>query len=77
MSHDIWGEDARIFRYAKTIIARHCSTFAECHLCVFYRPERWESPPADANAVPSVYANLMTFLSGPRACIGWRMALAE
>ncbi|KAG8953675.1 hypothetical protein FRC04_001879 [Tulasnella sp. 424] len=42
-----------------------------------FRPERWESPPADANAVPSVYANLMTFLSGPRACIGWRMAIAE
>ncbi|KAG8928313.1 hypothetical protein FRC01_006128 [Tulasnella sp. 417] len=42
-----------------------------------FRPERWESPPATANAVPSVYANIMTFLAGPRACIGWRMAVAE
>lgn len=42
-----------------------------------FKPERWESPPAAANAVPSVYANTMTFLSGPRACIGWRMAVAE
>ncbi|KAG8969024.1 hypothetical protein FRB90_010771, partial [Tulasnella sp. 427] len=42
-----------------------------------FKPERWESPPAAANAVPSVYANIMTFLSGPRACIGWRMAVAE
>ncbi|KAG8937351.1 hypothetical protein FRC00_006826, partial [Tulasnella sp. 408] len=42
-----------------------------------FRPERWESPPGSANAVPSVYANIMTFLAGPRACIGWRMAVAE
>ncbi|KAG8906125.1 hypothetical protein FRB99_007515 [Tulasnella sp. 403] len=42
-----------------------------------FKPERWVSPPTAALGIPSVYSNLMSFLSGPRACIGWRMALME
>ena len=43
----------------------------------FRRPERWDNPPAATSAIPSVYANLTSFLAGPRACIGWRVALIE
>ncbi|KAG9049021.1 hypothetical protein FS837_011400 [Tulasnella sp. UAMH 9824] len=42
-----------------------------------FRPERWANPPEESTVIPHVYANLMTFFSGPRACIGWRFALAE
>ncbi|KAI0332868.1 cytochrome P450 [Cubamyces sp. BRFM 1775] len=45
-----------------------------------WKPERWLSPlPAsvtDAH-VPSVFANTMTFVAGPRSCIGYNFALTE
>nr|GAT44510.1 cytochrome P450 [Mycena chlorophos] len=42
-----------------------------------FRPERWTSVPAGANAVPGVYSHLFTFLGGPHNCIGWRFSVAE
>ncbi|KIO29615.1 hypothetical protein M407DRAFT_167529, partial [Tulasnella calospora MUT 4182] len=42
-----------------------------------FRPERWANPPEESSVIPHVFANLMTFFFGPRACIGWRFALAE
>ncbi|KAG8952969.1 hypothetical protein FRC04_003421 [Tulasnella sp. 424] len=42
-----------------------------------FRPERWANPPEESSVIPHVYANLMSFFAGPRACIGWRFALAE
>ncbi|KAJ3550676.1 hypothetical protein NMY22_g309 [Coprinellus aureogranulatus] len=45
-----------------------------------WKPERWLTPlpssVTEAN-VPGVYANLMTFLGGGRACIGFKFALLE
>ncbi|KAJ7075289.1 cytochrome P450 [Mycena belliarum] len=38
-------------------------------------PERWESPLS--TSIPGVYGNMLTFLGGPRNCIGYRFALAE
>ncbi|KAI0077562.1 cytochrome P450 [Panus rudis PR-1116 ss-1] len=42
-----------------------------------FRPERWEDPPAEIAEIPGVWGHLMTFLGGPRACIGYRFSLLE
>ena len=41
------------------------------------RPERWESSNEAVNAIPGVWGNMLTFLGGPHACIGYRFALVE
>jgi len=41
------------------------------------RPERWEHVPEEAADIPGVWGNIMTFLGGPRACIGYRFSLVE
>ncbi|KIK58322.1 hypothetical protein GYMLUDRAFT_45535 [Collybiopsis luxurians FD-317 M1] len=42
-----------------------------------FKPDRWLSIPDSVNTIPGVWSNLMTFLGGPRGCIGWRFALIE
>ncbi|KAJ6595204.1 cytochrome P450 monooxygenase [Mycena vulgaris] len=38
---------------------------------------RWERVPVAVNRLPGLWANLLTFLRGPRNCIGFRFSLAE
>jgi hypothetical protein len=42
-----------------------------------YRPERWQNIPDAVSAIPGVWANILSFLGGPRACIGYRLSLVE
>ncbi|KII90946.1 hypothetical protein PLICRDRAFT_107275 [Plicaturopsis crispa FD-325 SS-3] len=45
-----------------------------------WKPERWLAPLPDSVAdahVPGIYANLMTFLAGSRACIGFKFSQLE
>jgi len=42
-----------------------------------FRPERWKSIPVAAREIPGVWGNMLTFLDGPRACIGYRFALVQ
>ncbi|PCH43025.1 cytochrome P450 [Wolfiporia cocos MD-104 SS10] len=42
-----------------------------------FKPERWQSIPEAAQSVPGVWANLMSFLGGPRSCIGYRFSIIE
>ncbi|KAF5386913.1 hypothetical protein D9615_002005 [Tricholomella constricta] len=42
-----------------------------------FRPERWEKIPEAAGGIPGVWGNMLTFLGGPRACIGYRFSLVE
>jgi cytochrome P450 len=41
------------------------------------RPERWETIPEAVKGIPSVFSNLLTFLAGAHACIGYRFAIIE
>ncbi|KAJ7254987.1 cytochrome P450 [Mycena haematopus] len=42
-----------------------------------YIPERWDTPPPGASAIPGVWGHMLTFLGGPRSCIGFRFSLVE
>lgn len=42
-----------------------------------FNPDRYDNPAYPAASVPGVYGNLLSFIGGPRNCIGWRFALAE
>ncbi|KAJ7778749.1 cytochrome P450 [Mycena maculata] len=41
-----------------------------------FKPERWESQ-AISNSIPGVWGHMLSFLGGPRACIGYRFSLVE
>ncbi|EJD39033.1 cytochrome P450 [Auricularia subglabra TFB-10046 SS5] len=42
-----------------------------------FRPERWEDVPPGASTIPGITPNLMSFIGGPRSCVGHRFAVAE
>ncbi|ESK88812.1 cytochrome p450 [Moniliophthora roreri MCA 2997] len=42
-----------------------------------FKPERWEKLPDSVSGIPGIVNNLMTFLGGAHACIGWRFSLVE
>lgn len=41
------------------------------------RPERWTDVPEGVSHVPGIWGHLLTFIGGPRGCIGYRFALVE
>ncbi|KAK0227770.1 cytochrome P450 [Armillaria fumosa] len=42
-----------------------------------FKPERWEKIPDTVKSIPGVWGNLLTFIGGPRSCIGYRFSLVE
>ncbi|KAF4615470.1 hypothetical protein D9613_003376 [Agrocybe pediades] len=42
-----------------------------------FNPDRWDNLPETVFAIPGVWGHLMSFLGGPRSCIGYRFSLIE
>ncbi|KAJ7235250.1 cytochrome P450 [Mycena rebaudengoi] len=42
-----------------------------------FKPERWEASTPISNSIPGVWGHMLTFLGGPRGCLGYRFALIE
>jgi len=42
-----------------------------------FKPERWSSLPDSVKDIPGVWGNLMSFIGGPRSCIGYKFAIIE
>ncbi|KAI0688229.1 cytochrome P450 [Cytidiella melzeri] len=42
-----------------------------------FKPERWEHLPDAVASIPGVFGNTLSFLGGPRSCIGYRFSLVE
>ncbi|KAK7678031.1 hypothetical protein QCA50_018972 [Cerrena zonata] len=42
-----------------------------------FNPERWETPPSGTEDIPGVWGHILSFLGGPRACIGYRFSVVE
>ncbi|KAJ7289232.1 cytochrome P450 [Mycena rebaudengoi] len=42
-----------------------------------FKPERWEASTPITNSIPGVWGHMLTFLGGPRSCIGLRFSLVE
>jgi hypothetical protein len=70
----IWGENALEFKSVLCIIFPSLLIYL---ITIHLRPERWASHPEAASNVPGIWGHMMTFLGGPRACIGYRFSLVE
>ncbi|KAG6811357.1 hypothetical protein H0H92_007822 [Tricholoma furcatifolium] len=66
----IWGEDGREFRFGPVVYGLLMRMTSD-------RPERWEEIPDAATRIPGAWGNILSFLGGPRTCIGWRFSLVE
>jgi cytochrome P450 len=66
----LWGEDAEKFKWVLL------SLFVP-YLNIICSPERWSNLPEAVHGIPGVWAHQLTFLGGPRACIGYRFSLVE
>ncbi|KZO98275.1 cytochrome P450 [Calocera viscosa TUFC12733] len=40
-------------------------------------PERWSEDLGAANDIPGIWAHMLTFIGGPRACIGYKFSIVE
>jgi hypothetical protein len=40
-------------------------------------PDRWKNIPKEAEKMPGVWGNQVSFLTGPKGCIGFRFAVLE
>lgn len=69
---ELWGEDAHEFKYVVFVFKRGAPVdLLSC------RPERWLHPPEAISTIPGVWGNQLSFLGGPRSCIGYRFSLVE
>jgi cytochrome P450 len=77
----IWGEDAFEF---KSVCESSPSAYRSrrriltlSSLNVICSPDRWDHLPEEVHHMPGVWSNILSFLAGPRSCIGYRFSLIE
>ncbi|KAI0824243.1 cytochrome P450 [Trametes gibbosa] len=73
--HEIWI--AKGNRVVIPILTVHRSKEIWGEDVLEFKPERWLQPPDAVSAIPGVWGHLLTFIGGPRACIGYRFSLVE
>ena len=78
----VWGRDAQEFKYVTLYLPLSpvfffATAFRADASLILLRPERWETLPPGAQALPGVWGNIMSFLGGARACIGYNFATLE
>ena len=71
----LWGEDALEFKCVHFVDHLRISTDKVTPRA--NSPDRWNNLPDAVSAVPGVWGNMLTFIGGPRACIGYRFSLVE
>ncbi|KAI0328400.1 cytochrome P450 [Cubamyces sp. BRFM 1775] len=64
-------------KVALPMIAMHRLTEIWGEDAMEFKPERWQKPPEEISTIPGVWGHLLSFLGGPRACIGYRFSLVE
>ncbi|KAI0267368.1 cytochrome P450 [Gloeopeniophorella convolvens] len=42
-----------------------------------FKPERWLNLPETVSGMPGIWSNILTFIAGPHACIGYQFSIAE
>ena len=70
----VWGPDSHTFKYVDVHPVKNFRELSD----MAGSPQRWlgaENP--TTAALPGIWANLMSFLGGPRSCIGYKFALTE
>ncbi|TFK35549.1 cytochrome P450 [Crucibulum laeve] len=75
LRHEIQINKGQVILVPILVINRSKSIWGED--AMVFKPERWESIPEAASAVPGVWGNMLTFIGGPRACIGYRFTIIE
>ncbi|KAI0824809.1 cytochrome P450 [Trametes gibbosa] len=80
---DRYGKEYHGIRIAKgnkvviPILAMHRSKEIWGEDVLEFKPERWDHIPESISMMPGVWGHLLTFIGGPRACIGYRFSLVE
>ncbi|KAF7358404.1 hypothetical protein MVEN_00890600 [Mycena venus] len=71
---EIWGANAAEFMCLRISLIIICGCAQREYIG---SPERWESDPPLSSNLPGVWSQVLTFLGGPRACIGYRFSVVE